>query len=105
MPACSTARLVAEAERGEAMPDFRIERGCRGLVCGVDEAGRGPLAGPVVAAAVILDPRRFPRMLREELDDSKALHRAARGLLSGAQALRRKGCRPHRSCRSERLGD
>ena len=28
------------------------------LVCGVDEAGRGPLAGPVVAAAVILDPRR-----------------------------------------------
>ena len=27
-----------------------------GLVCGVDEAGRGPLAGPVVAAAVILDP-------------------------------------------------
>ena len=29
-----------------------------GLVCGVDEAGRGPLAGPVVAAAVILDPDR-----------------------------------------------
>ena len=29
-----------------------------GLVCGIDEAGRGPLAGPVVAAAVILDPRR-----------------------------------------------
>ena len=29
-----------------------------GLACGVDEAGRGPLAGPVVAAAVILDPAR-----------------------------------------------
>lgn len=29
-----------------------------GLVCGVDEAGRGPLAGPVVAAAVILDPNK-----------------------------------------------
>ena len=28
------------------------------IVCGVDEAGRGPLAGPVYAAAVILDPRR-----------------------------------------------
>ena len=55
------------------MPDFKIERGCEGLVCGVDEAGRGPLAGPVVAAAVILDPRRFPRALRNELDDSKAL--------------------------------
>ena len=55
------------------MPDFKIERGCTGLVCGIDEAGRGPLAGPVVAAAVVLDPRRFPKILREGLDDSKAL--------------------------------
>lgn len=55
------------------MPDFKIERGCKGLVCGVDEAGRGPLAGPVVAAAVMLDPHRFPRSLRDRLDDSKAL--------------------------------
>lgn len=39
------------------------------IVCGVDEAGRGPLAGPVVAAAVILDPKR--RILG--LDDSKVL--------------------------------
>lgn len=38
-------------------------------VAGVDEAGRGPLAGPVVAAAVILDPARVP----EGLDDSKKL--------------------------------
>lgn len=55
------------------MPDFKIERRCAGLVCGVDEAGRGPLAGPVVAAAVVLDPRRFPKMLRDGLDDSKVL--------------------------------
>jgi ribonuclease HII len=55
------------------MPDFAIERRHRGVVCGVDEAGRGPLAGPVVAAAVILDPRRFPRTLRDGLDDSKVL--------------------------------
>jgi ribonuclease HII len=55
------------------MPDFAIERGCQGIVCGVDEAGRGPLAGPVVAAAVVLDMRRFPKSLREELDDSKVL--------------------------------
>jgi ribonuclease HII len=55
------------------MPDFAIERCCRGIVCGIDEAGRGPLAGPVIAAAVILDPRRFPAILREELDDSKVL--------------------------------
>jgi ribonuclease HII len=55
------------------MPDFAIERRCTGLVCGIDEAGRGPLAGPVVAAAVVLDPRRFPKKLREGLDDSKVL--------------------------------
>jgi ribonuclease HII len=60
------------------MPDFAIERSCAGLVCGIDEAGRGPLAGPVVAAAVILDPRRFPRRLRRELDDSKMLSREQR---------------------------
>jgi ribonuclease HII len=55
------------------MPDFAIERCCQGIVCGIDEVGRGPLAGPVVAAAVILEPRRFPKMLRRELDDSKLL--------------------------------
>lgn len=45
-----------------------------GLVAGVDEAGRGPLAGPVVAAAVILDPRRRIRGIR----DSKQLDAEAR---------------------------
>jgi len=60
------------------MPDFALERACGGLVCGIDEAGRGPLAGPVVAAAAVLDLRRFPRRLRRELDDSKALSREAR---------------------------
>ncbi len=43
-------------------------------VAGCDEAGRGPLAGPVVAAAVILDPQRVPR----GLDDSKKLNAAMR---------------------------
>jgi len=60
------------------MPDFAIERGCRGVVCGVDEAGRGPLAGPVVAAAVIIDRRRLRGELRQVLDDSKALPRELR---------------------------
>ena len=60
------------------MPDFAIERGCPGVVCGVDEAGRGPLAGPVVAAAVIIDRRRLRGVLRPELDDSKALSRELR---------------------------
>lgn len=56
-----------------ASPSFRRERALikRGVwpVAGCDEAGRGPLAGPVVAAAVILDPDRIPR----GIDDSKRL--------------------------------
>lgn len=50
-----------------------------GLVAGVDEAGRGPLAGPVVAAAVILDPER--RI--DGLDDSKKLGEPTRERLAG----------------------
>ncbi len=48
------------------------------LICGVDEAGRGPLAGPVTAAAVILDPDRPIEGLR----DSKKLSEAQRDLLA-----------------------
>jgi ribonuclease HII len=48
-------------------------------LCGVDEAGRGPLAGPVVAAAVMLDPARPIKGLR----DSKKLTAAARDRLAG----------------------
>ncbi|ULJ70802.1 ribonuclease HII [Rhizobium gallicum] len=55
------------------VPDFKLELKARKAghwpVAGADEAGRGPLAGPVVAAAVILDPRRIP----EGLNDSKQL--------------------------------
>lgn len=60
------------------MPRFTFEKAlaaeANGLVAGIDEAGRGPWAGPVVAAAVILDPSRRIR----GLDDSKALTPAAR---------------------------
>jgi ribonuclease HII len=62
-------------------PTFRRERAAirRGVtpIAGCDEAGRGPLAGPVVAAAVILDPQRIPR----GLDDSKRLTPAQREVL------------------------
>jgi ribonuclease HII len=55
------------------MPDLKFERRYKrlhkGPVAGVDEAGRGPLAGPVVAAAVVLDPKCIP----EGIDDSKVL--------------------------------
>ncbi len=60
------------------MPDFNFETQAGAhqdqIICGVDEAGRGPLAGPVVAAAVILDPENIP----EGLNDSKALSHSAR---------------------------
>jgi ribonuclease HII len=62
-------------------PTFRRERRAlnKGIfpVAGCDEAGRGPLAGPVVAAAVVLDPQRIPR----GLNDSKKLDAAAREAL------------------------
>ena len=60
------------------MPDMLLEQAClAGPVCGVDEAGRGPWAGPVSAAAVILDPARVP----QGLNDSKKLSAKARDAL------------------------
>ena len=63
---------MAKAKRKQA-PTFEIEVGelaaGGGPIAGVDEAGRGPWAGPVVAAAVILDARAIPA----GIDDSKAL--------------------------------
>ncbi|WP_299006504.1 ribonuclease HII [uncultured Caulobacter sp.] len=59
-------------------PDMMLEMACgQGPVCGVDEAGRGPWAGPVSAAAVILDPDRVPK----GLNDSKKLSAKARAAL------------------------
>ncbi len=60
------------------MPDFKFETQAGAYqgrnICGVDEAGRGPLAGPVIAAAVILSPEHIP----DGLNDSKALSHSAR---------------------------
>jgi len=63
------------------MPDFSLEIEHEGLVCGVDEAGRGPLAGPLVVAAAMLDRARLSAALSEGLDDSKALKPARREAL------------------------
>ena len=75
---------VARLSLGEeeiSRPTFRRERAAlkRGIwpIAGCDEAGRGPLAGPVVAAAVILDPGNIPR----GLDDSKRLTPERRAIL------------------------
>ena len=56
------------------MPGLKHERRCLAPVAGVDEAGRGPLAGPVVAAAVVLPGKGVPR----GIDDSKKLSAAER---------------------------
>src|SRR5258707_4597137 len=75
MSRTAAAVRVARLPLGEddLRPTFRRECAAlkRGVwpVAGCDEAGRGPLAGPVVAAAVVLDPKRVPR----GLDDSKKL--------------------------------
>ena len=65
----------------EPVPTFRFEEGLMRdgyqLVAGIDEVGRGPLAGPVVACAVVLDPRNIP----EGLNDSKQLTLAQREAL------------------------
>jgi ribonuclease HII len=58
-------------------PCFKLEDGYPMPLAGVDEAGRGPLAGPVVAAAVILDRTRVPK----GIDDSKKLSAGARAEL------------------------
>jgi ribonuclease HII len=59
------------------MPSFRFELRCEGQgmarVAGIDEAGRGPLAGPVYAAAAVIDRARATRKLLRMIDDSKKL--------------------------------
>lgn len=64
------------------MPDFAFEDQAlaagQEVICGIDEAGRGPWAGPVVAAAVILNRESLPADVAAELDDSKKLKAAAR---------------------------
>ena len=79
-PARRKTRQASLFDLPEGAPDYRLERECgapRLIVAGADEAGRGPLAGPVVAAAVVLDPHNTP----SGLDDSKKLTAEQRNLL------------------------
>lgn len=66
------------------MPDFQLESNLTGRIAGIDEAGRGPWAGPVSAAAVVLDQANLPDALRDGLDDSKKLSSRARDALFDA---------------------
>ncbi|MEQ9112494.1 MAG: ribonuclease HII [Rhodospirillaceae bacterium] len=63
------------------MPDFSLECEVLGIVAGIDEAGRGPWAGPVVAGAAILNRETLPESLLHGLDDSKALSAIRREVL------------------------
>jgi hypothetical protein len=65
------------------MPDFKFERTALirrpgAVIAGIDEAGRGPWAGPVVAAAVVFDIAKTPQSLSDAIDDSKKLSPATR---------------------------
>lgn len=61
-------------------PDFSIEAQYSGIIVAIDEVGRGPWAGPVMAAAAILDPANIP----DGLNDSKKLSAAKRDQLHDA---------------------
>jgi ribonuclease HII len=68
----------AKAKPKPAGPDMSLEKLFgKGPICGVDEAGRGPWAGPVAAAAVILPARKRPK----GIDDSKKLNARTREAL------------------------
>lgn len=65
----------------EVTPDFSFEDEADGIVCGIDEVGRGPLAGPVVAAAVVLRRAFIPLEILAEINDSKKVPAEKRGFL------------------------
>lgn len=63
------------------MPDFTFENEYDGIVIGVDEVGRGPLAGPVVAAAVYIPPENRGHPVWRDVQDSKKISAIRRDIL------------------------
>ena len=92
-------RLEKERARTEAMSVYEKEYGACQYICGIDEVGRGPLAGPVVAGAVIL-PKDNPILY---LNDSKKLSEKKREALliekDFSAALRSEERRVGKECR------
>lgn len=72
------------AGTAEPVPDLSLEAEAGGIVVGIDEAGRGPWAGPVVAAAVVIDVAAIPSALAAKIDDSKKLPRPVREEIAAA---------------------
>ncbi|MCL4677283.1 MAG: ribonuclease HII [Alphaproteobacteria bacterium] len=64
------------------MPDFEHEDRYKGSVCGIDEVGRGPLAGPVVAACVLIPKESRSAPFLKDIKDSKKLSKPKRLVLS-----------------------
>ncbi|MCB1681278.1 MAG: ribonuclease HII [Alphaproteobacteria bacterium] len=64
------------------MPDFEYENKHEGFVCGIDEVGRGPLAGPVVAACVVIPPDQRHHEFIKGINNSKKLSKTKRLALS-----------------------
>jgi ribonuclease HII len=77
------ARPSTPAAPVTALPTLLRETAAAAPVCGIDEVGRGPWAGPVLAAAVILDPAAIP----EGLNDSKRVPRKLRETLAAELRL------------------
>ncbi len=57
----------------KSRPDFSLEKSCQGIVCGIDEVGRGPLAGPVMAACAYVPESARRRHFLRDVNDSKKL--------------------------------
>ena len=79
------------------MPDFSLENEHGSIVIGVDEVGRGPLAGPVVAAAVYIPLEKRNHPVWKEVNDSKKLSAVKRDILFFSD----KRSMPFRNCRSQ----
>ena len=75
---------MAGGRKQRERPDLSLERAAGGRVAGVDEAGRGPWAGPVVAAAVVFDAGGLPPQVRAMIADSKLLTAERRAALQPA---------------------
>ena len=72
---------MAVRRKQQEQPDFSLEHAAGGRVAGIDEAGRGPWAGPVVAAALVFGAGGPPATLRAMITDSKLLKAEQRAAL------------------------
>ncbi len=71
-----------KTEMRKAIPDFSMESAENMIICGIDEVGRAPLAGPVAAACVYVPPEKRSEPFWSQVRDSKVLSRKKRKFLS-----------------------